>query len=146
MTSAQSIVGYVPDAVAKELDQGKGLRDQTLELPLDPKQGAAKLRVKLNDIEEVRVGPSAGGHTGLQIVLRPEAKYEISATAIGKDFQAISGSVLLVWSGTAGLGRDLCGADLPSNRRSASARGIEGGLMQRRDRPKVICRAERLSA
>lgn len=100
MASAQSIVGYVPDAVAKELHAGKGLRDQTLELPLDPGKGAAKLRVKLNDIEEVRVGPSAGGHTGLQVVLRPEAKYEVVATAIGKDFQAIRDPVF--WYG---LGR-----------------------------------------
>jgi hypothetical protein len=29
----------------------------------------------------VRVGPSSGGHTSLQLILKPEASYELIATA-----------------------------------------------------------------
>ena len=81
MATAQSVIGYVPDTVAKELHEGRGLGKELLELPLDPGKHAAQIRVRRNDIHEVRVGPSSGGHTSLQLILKPEASYELIATA-----------------------------------------------------------------
>ena len=77
MSEAQSVIGYVPDAVAKELQAGRGLGKEVLELPLDPAKNAAHIRVKHSDIAEVRVGPSTSGHTSLQLILKPEATYEL---------------------------------------------------------------------
>jgi hypothetical protein len=81
MAESQSIIGYVPDAVAHDLQSGKGLGKGPLELPLDPGKKAAHIRVNPNDIHEVRIGPSSGGHTSLQLVLKPEADYEFVAKA-----------------------------------------------------------------
>jgi hypothetical protein len=83
MATAQSVIGFVPDAVAKELHEGRGLGKELLELPLDPGKNSAQIRVRRNDIHEVRVGPSSGGHTSLQLILKPEASYELVATAPG---------------------------------------------------------------
>jgi hypothetical protein len=86
MPVAQSVIGYVPDAVAKELHAGRGLGKEVLELPLDPGKHSAQIRVKHSDIAEVRVGPSTGGHTGLQLILKPEATYEIFGVgSVGAD-------------------------------------------------------------
>ena len=81
MADSQSIIGYVPDAVAKDLHDGRGLTKELLELPLDPGKQAAHIRVKRNDIHEVRVGASSGGHTSLQLILKPDASYEFVAKA-----------------------------------------------------------------
>ena len=81
MAMAQSVIGYVSDAVAKDLHEGRGLGKEVLELPLDPTKNAAHIRVKRSDIGEVRMGPSAHGQTGLQLILKPEASYELVATA-----------------------------------------------------------------
>jgi len=81
MPEAQSVIGFVPDAVAKDLHEGRGLGKEMLELPLDPGKHGALLRVQRNDIQEVRVGPSSGGHTSLQLILKSDASYEFVAKA-----------------------------------------------------------------
>jgi hypothetical protein len=77
MAIAQSVVGYFPDSVVQDLQQGKGLHNKTLELPLQPGQAGSKVRVRRDDIDEVRVGPSTQGHTSVQLILKPEANYEL---------------------------------------------------------------------
>jgi hypothetical protein len=81
MSAAQSVIGYVSDEIAKGLHAGQGLGKDQLELPLDPGKHAAHLRVHTNDIQEVRVGPSKGGQTSLQLILKAEASYEIVSRA-----------------------------------------------------------------
>jgi hypothetical protein len=92
VTAAQSIIGYVPDSLAKGMHEGRGLGGDVLELPLEPGKGAAMVRVRHADIHEVRMGPSQGGHTGLQIVLKPDAHYEIVAASLSESesFTAIA--------------------------------------------------------
>lgn len=80
MPVAQSVVGYFPDSVVKDLQQGSGLRNETLELPLEP-GGASRLRVRRSDVEEVRLGPSAKGHTSVQLILKAEAQYDFVSVA-----------------------------------------------------------------
>jgi hypothetical protein len=77
----QAVVGYMPDAVAKELHAGRGLGREQLEVPLDPGKSAAMLRINAKDIEEVRLGPSRDGHTGVQLVLKPDSQFEVVAKA-----------------------------------------------------------------
>ena len=81
MPVSQSVIGYVPDEVAKELHEGRGLATELLELPLDPGKHSAHIRIRRNDIHEVRVGPSSGGHTSLQLILKPEASYDLVGKA-----------------------------------------------------------------
>jgi hypothetical protein len=81
MATAQSVIGPVPDAVAKDLQEGRGISKELLELRLDPGKHAAQIRVRRNDIYGVRVGPSSGGHTNMQLILKPEPSYELIATA-----------------------------------------------------------------
>jgi hypothetical protein len=77
--AVQAVVGFMPDAMAKNLHAGHGFGHDQLEMPLDPEKGGATLRVRSADIEEVRLGPSRAGHTGVQLVLKPNASYEIVA-------------------------------------------------------------------
>ena len=81
MSEAQSVIGYVTDDVAKGLQAGKGLGNEVLELPLDPGKNAALIRLQRNDIQEVRVGPSTGGHTSLQLILKADASYDFVSKA-----------------------------------------------------------------
>ena len=80
---AQAVVGYLPDALVKELRSGQGLGKHRLELPLDPGKGAS-VHVQPSDVQEVRVGPSHGGQTSVQLVLRPGAEYDIVTKATVK--------------------------------------------------------------
>ena len=79
MSASQSVVGFVSDAVAKGLHDGKGLGHEVLELPLEAGKQGTHLRIQRKDIQEVRVGPSSGGHTSLQLILRPDATYDLVA-------------------------------------------------------------------
>lgn len=79
MPVAQSVVGYFPDSVVKDLQQGS-LRQEIVELPLEP-GGHSQLRVRRSDIDEVRLGPSAKGHTSVQVVLKTGASYEFVSVA-----------------------------------------------------------------
>lgn len=81
MPVAQSVVGYLADSVVNDLKQGKGLGNQSIELPLQPGQSASRVRVQAKDIDEVRIGPSGKGHTSVQFILKPEASYELVSAA-----------------------------------------------------------------
>lgn len=81
MSAAQSVIGYVPDAVAKELQQSGKFGKDTIEVPLEAGKQASLLRVRHADVAELRLGPSRDGHTGIQIVLNPGAKYETVHTS-----------------------------------------------------------------
>jgi len=81
MAIAQSVVGYFPDSVVSDLQHGKGLHDETLELPLQPGQAGSKIRVQRGDIDEIRVGPSTKGHTSVQLILKPAANFQLVTAA-----------------------------------------------------------------
>jgi hypothetical protein len=81
MSAAQSVIGYVPDAVAKELQSSGKIGGDTIEVPLEAGKQHSLLRVKHADVEELRLGPSRDGHTGIQIVLKANAKYETVHTS-----------------------------------------------------------------
>jgi hypothetical protein len=73
------VIGYIPDSVAQQLRTGRGMTDDTLELPLEPGKRETRVRIRRADINEVRLGPSTEGHTGVQMVLKPDARYELVA-------------------------------------------------------------------
>lgn len=81
MPVAQSVVGYLPDSILNDLKQGKSPKNQPLELPMQPGQSGSRIRIRPEDIEEVRVGPSAKGHTSVQLILKPQANYELVSAA-----------------------------------------------------------------
>jgi hypothetical protein len=81
MSAAQSVIGYVPDAVAKELQHSGKIGRDTIEVPLEAGKQGSLLRVRHADVAELRLGPSRDGHTGIQIVLNPGAQYETVHTS-----------------------------------------------------------------
>jgi len=75
VNAAQSVIGYVPD----EFVQTMGNSPATgIELPLEPGSEII-LRIRHSQIEEARVGPSSDGYTGIQLILKPNATYEMYA-------------------------------------------------------------------
>ncbi len=75
MNAAQSLVGFVPDDVAALLGRSPAVG---IELPLEPGSDVI-VRIRHTQIAEARVGPSSGGYTGLQLILKPNAEYELFA-------------------------------------------------------------------
>jgi hypothetical protein len=75
MNSAQSLIGFVTDAFARQLGESPAVG---IELPLEPGSDVI-VRIRHSQIEEARVGPSSGGYTGLQLILKPNATYELYA-------------------------------------------------------------------
>ncbi|MBV9440999.1 MAG: hypothetical protein JOZ24_13520 [Candidatus Eremiobacteraeota bacterium] len=75
MHSAPSLIGFVPDAFAQQMGDSPAVG---LELPLEP-ESEIIIRIRNTQIHEVRVGPSSGGYTGLQLLLKPHASYELFA-------------------------------------------------------------------
>ena len=101
MAIAHSVVGYFPDSVVHDLQQGKGLQNETLELPLQPGQAGSKVRVKRSDVDEVRVGPSIKGHSSVQLILKPEASYDlVSAAPTERDLLTAINDPALIHGGT----------------------------------------------
>lgn len=81
MNSVQSLIGYVPDAFAEQLGDSPAVG---IELPLEPGSDII-VRIRHTQIEEARVGPSSDGYTGLQLILKPNASYELVATVSAAD-------------------------------------------------------------
>ncbi len=81
MKSAQSLIGYVPDAFAQQLGDSPATG---IELPLEPGSDVI-VRIRHSQIEEARLGPSAGGYTGVQLILKPTATYELFASVSAAD-------------------------------------------------------------
>ncbi|MEO7038480.1 MAG: hypothetical protein ABI186_00445, partial [Candidatus Elarobacter sp.] len=55
-----------------------------IELPLEPGSDII-VRIRHSQIEEARVGPSSDGYTGLQLILKPNATYELVASVSTAD-------------------------------------------------------------
>jgi hypothetical protein len=81
MNSVQSLIGYVTDTFAQQLGESPAVG---IELPLEPGSDVI-VRIRHSQIDEVRVGPSSGGYTGLQLILKPNATYELVATVSTAD-------------------------------------------------------------
>jgi hypothetical protein len=75
MYAVQSLVGFVPDAFAEQMHDSPAVG---IELPLEPGSDVI-VRVRHSQIHEARVGPSKNGYTGLQLILKPNATYELFA-------------------------------------------------------------------
>jgi len=101
MSASQSVIGYIPDKTVEELRQsGKLGAKDLIEIPLEAGKQESLLRVRHQDVEELRLGPSRDGHTSVQIVLKPGAQYEYTRTATA-DLQALRDPGLLFpfWPG-----------------------------------------------
>ncbi|MBV8073991.1 MAG: hypothetical protein JO140_01085 [Candidatus Eremiobacteraeota bacterium] len=73
--AAQTLIGYLPD----EFIAGLGSSPATgIELPLEPGSETI-VRIRHSQIAEARVGSSHDGYTALEIVLLPDASYELYA-------------------------------------------------------------------
>jgi hypothetical protein len=81
MNSVQSLIGFVPDDFARQMGDSPAIG---IELPLEPGSDII-VRVRHSQIAEARVGPSSGGYTGLQLILKPNATYELYATVSTAD-------------------------------------------------------------
>jgi hypothetical protein len=75
MNSVQSLIGYVTDDFARQMGEIPAVG---IELSLEPGNDVI-LRIRHSQIEEARVGPSSGGYTGVQLILKPNATYELYA-------------------------------------------------------------------
>lgn len=75
MNAVQSLIGFIPDDVARQLGDSPAVG---IELPLEPGSDVI-VRIRHSQIDEARVGPSSGGYTGLQLILKPNATYELFA-------------------------------------------------------------------
>ncbi|HTJ26021.1 MAG TPA: hypothetical protein VMA36_07640 [Candidatus Limnocylindria bacterium] len=81
MNAVQSLIGFVPDAFARQMGASPAVG---IELPLEPGSDVI-VRIRHTHIEEARVGPSSGGYTGLQLILKPNATYELFASVSTSD-------------------------------------------------------------
>ena len=81
MQAVQSLVGFVPDAFAQQMEGSPAVG---IELPLEPGSDVI-VRIRHSQIIEARVGPSSDGYTGLQLILKPNATYELVATVSAAD-------------------------------------------------------------
>ncbi|MGH7707859.1 MAG: hypothetical protein ACREM8_02765 [Vulcanimicrobiaceae bacterium] len=81
MSSAQSLIGFVPDDFARQMGESPATG---IELPLEPGSDVI-VRIRHSHIAEVRVGPSEGGYTALQLLLKPNASYELFAAVSTAD-------------------------------------------------------------
>lgn len=81
MKAVQSLIGFVPDDVARQLGESPAIG---IELPLEPGSDVI-VRIRHSQIEEARVGPSSDGYTGLQLILKPNATYELYAAISAAD-------------------------------------------------------------
>jgi hypothetical protein len=75
------LIGFVPDDVARQLGDVPAVG---IELPLEPGSDVI-VRIRHSQIEEARVGPSSDGYTGVQLILKPNATYELYAAVSTAD-------------------------------------------------------------
>ncbi|MBV8425570.1 MAG: hypothetical protein JO349_10265 [Candidatus Eremiobacteraeota bacterium] len=75
MSAVQSLIGYLPDEFVRQMGDSPAVG---LELPLEP-GSEILVRIRHTQIDEARVGPSRDGYTALQLILKPNATYEVYA-------------------------------------------------------------------
>ncbi len=81
MSAVQSLIGFVPDSFVAQMGESPAVG---IELPLEPGSDVI-VRIRHSQLEEARVGPSSDGYTGLQLILKPNATYEVFATVSTAD-------------------------------------------------------------
>lgn len=81
MNAVQSLIGFVPNDFVRHMGETPATG---IELPLQPGSEII-VRIRHSQIEEVRVGPSEDGYTGLQLILKPKASYEVIAMVSAAD-------------------------------------------------------------
>ena len=81
MQAVHSLVGFVPDAFAQQMEGSPAVG---IELPLEPGSDVI-VRIRHSQIAEARVGPSRDGYTALQLILQPNATYELVAAVSTAD-------------------------------------------------------------
>ncbi len=81
MNAVQSLIGFVPDSFAQQMGNSPATG---IELPLEPGSDVI-LRIRHSQIAEVRLGPSSDGYTGIQLILKPNATYELFAAVSTAD-------------------------------------------------------------
>jgi len=81
VNAVQSLIGFVPDDYVARMGNSPATG---IELPLEPGSDVI-VRIRNSQIDEVRVGPSSDGYTGLQLVLKPNATYEVFAAVSAAD-------------------------------------------------------------
>ena len=81
MSAVQSLIGFVTDEFAQQMGD---LPATGIELSLEPGSEII-LRIRHSQIEEARVGPSSDGYTGVQLILKPNATYELYALISAAD-------------------------------------------------------------
>ncbi len=88
MQTAHSVIGFVPDGELKSLQAG-GTSGQDLEIPIEAGKDEHLVRIRRPDVDEVRTGPSQGGHTSVQLVLKPGASYQYVINPASEDFARV---------------------------------------------------------
>src|SRR5579883_2246707 len=73
--AVDSLIGYVTDQFADQIGE---LPSTGIEVALEPGSEII-LRIRHSQIEELRVGPSDDGYTAIQLLLKPDATYELFA-------------------------------------------------------------------
>ncbi len=86
MQVAHSVIGFVPDDEAKRLQAGGS---DVVEVPIQAGKRETLVRIKQQDVDEVRLGPSRGGHTSVQLMLKPGASYDYVLKPSADDFMQI---------------------------------------------------------
>jgi len=81
MSASRTLIGYVPDDFVQQMGNSPATG---IELPLEPGSEVI-IRIRHSQIEEARVGSSSDGYTTLQLVLKPNATYELYAAVSTAD-------------------------------------------------------------
>jgi hypothetical protein len=75
MKEAFAVTGYLPKEIAEQLGSGK-IGGASVDLRAESGSDLVVMRVKMTEISEVRMGPSAKGETLVQIILAEKAQVE----------------------------------------------------------------------
>jgi hypothetical protein len=81
-----AVIGYVPDAVAKQIESNKRSGD-SLEVKLErEKDNDMHVRIRSGDVAGVLLGSSQKGLTGVQVFLKGNATVETFSRGLASDF------------------------------------------------------------
>jgi hypothetical protein len=93
MQVAHSVMGYVPNAELERLQAGKAY-DSHFEIPIEAGKTEQLVRIRQADVDEIRTGPSRGGHTSVQLILKPGSSYQYVIKPDPEDFTPVFDPVL----------------------------------------------------
>jgi len=95
MAEVNAVVGYLPDAQAKQLALGQS--SGPVEVRTDPGSDAHHVRIDPKDIAGVLLGSSKKGETGVQVFLNDKAHVETVSRGIAADLRLRPIKDLLLW-------------------------------------------------